>query len=50
MQLDHVMKVLVRVIEMKMRSKVVINNMQFGFRPGRPGSGTIDAILIVRQV
>jgi hypothetical protein len=45
--LDHVMKVLERVIEKKVRSKVVINDMQFGFRPGR---GTTDAIFIVRQV
>ena len=45
--LDHVIKVLERVIEKKVRSKVVINDMQFGFRPGR---GTTDAIFIVRQV
>ena len=45
--LDHVMKVLERVIEKKVRSRVVINDMQFGFRPGR---GTTDAIFIVRQV
>ena len=45
--LDYVMKVLERVIEKKVRSKVVINDMQFGFRPGR---GTTDAIFIVRQV
>jgi hypothetical protein len=31
--LDHVMKVLERVIEKRMRSKVSINEMQFGFRP-----------------
>lgn len=45
--LDHVMKVLERVVEKKVRNKVVINDMQFGFRPGR---GTTDAIFIVRQV
>ena len=45
--LDHVMKVLERVIEKKVRTKVVINDMQFGFRPGR---GTTDATFIVRQV
>ena len=33
--LDHVMKVLERVIEKKVRSKVSINDMQFDFRPGR---------------
>jgi hypothetical protein len=45
--LDHVMKVLERVIEKEIRSRVIINNMQFGFRPGR---GTTDAIFIVRQI
>ena len=45
--LEHVMKVLERVIEKRVRSKLFINDMQFGFRPGR---GTTDAILIVRQV
>jgi len=45
--LDHVMKVLERVIEKRVRSKVCINDMQFGFRPGR---GTTDAIFIVRQI
>ena len=41
------MKVLERVIEKRVRSKVSINDMQFGFRPGR---GTTDAIFIVRQI
>jgi len=45
--LDHVMKVLERVIENRVRSKVCINDMQFGFRSGR---GTTDAIFIVRQI
>ena len=45
--LDHVMKVLERVIEKKVRNKVVISDMQFGFRPGK---GTTDAIFIVRQI
>ena len=45
--LDHVMKVLERVIEKRMRSKMSVNDMQFGFRPGR---GTTDAIFIVRQI
>ena len=42
--IGHVMKVLERVIEKKVRSRVVINDMQFGFRPGR---GTTDVIFIV---
>jgi hypothetical protein len=45
--LDHVMKILERVIEKKVRSKVIINDMQFGFRPGK---GTTDPIFIVRQI
>ena len=45
--LDHVMKVLERVIENRVRSSVKIDDMQFGFRSGR---GTTDAIFIVRQV
>jgi len=45
--LDHVMKILERVIEKKVRNKVIINDMQFGFRPGK---GTTDPIFIVRQI
>jgi len=45
--LDHVMKVLERVIKKRVRSKVSINDTQFGFRSGR---GTTDAIFIVRQI
>lgn len=45
--LDHVMKVLERVIEVRVRSKVSVDGMQFGFCPGK---GTIDAIFIVRQM
>jgi hypothetical protein len=44
---DHVMKVLERVIEKRVRNIVDIDDMQFGFRPGR---GTTDATYIVRQV
>jgi hypothetical protein len=43
--LDKVMKVLERVIESRVRDKVQIDGMQFGFRSGR---GTTDAIFIVR--
>ena len=45
--LDHVMKVFERVIEKRLRGRVELNDMQFGFRPGR---GTTDAIFIVRQM
>ena len=47
--INHVMKILERVIEKRVRSKESINDniMQFGFRPGK---GTTDAIYIVRQI
>ena len=45
--LEHAMKVLERVIEARLRREVSIDEMQFGFCPGR---GTMDAIFIVRQL
>ena len=39
--LDQVMKVFGRVIERKMMNLVSLDDMQFGFRPGR---GTTDAM------
>src|SRR3989441_1551849 len=45
--LEHVLKVLERVIEARLRKTVKIDEMQFGFCPGK---GTTDAIFIVRQV
>jgi hypothetical protein len=45
--LDQVLKVLERVIDARVRNKVKIDGMQFGFRSGK---GTTDAIFIVRQV
>ena len=45
--LDQAMKVFERVIERKMRNLVSLDDMQFGFRPGR---STTDAIFIVRQI
>src|ERR1700757_4857647 len=45
--LDQVMKVFKRVIEKKVRDKVELDKMQFGFRAGR---GTTDAIFVVRQM
>ena len=41
------MKVLERVLEKRIRCQVPIDNMQFGFMPGK---GTTDAIFIMRQV
>ena len=45
--LDQVMKVLERVAENFLRQQVCIDDMQFGFMPGR---STTDAIFIVRQL
>src|SRR5208282_2195717 len=45
--LDQAMKVFERVKERKMRNLVSLDDMQFGFRPGR---STTDAIFIVRQI
>ena len=41
--LEHGMKVLERVLERRIRDRVNVNEMQFGFMPER---GTIDAILL----
>ena len=45
--LEHVVKVLKRVLESLIRSQVDINNMQFDFMSGR---STTDAIYILRQM
>ena len=45
--LEHGMKVLERVLERRLRSKIKIDDMQFGFMPGK---GTVDAIFMVRQL
>ena len=45
--LEHPMKVLERVLEKRIRCQVSIDNMQFGFMPGK---GTTYATFIMRQV
>jgi hypothetical protein len=45
--LEHVMKILERVVESRVRKIVKIDDMQFGFMAGK---GTTDAIFIVRQL
>ena len=45
--LERGMKVFERVLEARLRRSVVVDDMQFGFMPGR---GTTDAIFIVRQL
>jgi hypothetical protein len=45
--LEHAMKVVERVLEWRVREQINIDEMQFGFTPGK---GTTDAIFVVRQV
>ena len=45
--MEHIMKLLERVIESKLRKIVEIHGMQFGFMPGK---STVDAMFITRQV
>ena len=45
--LDQVMKVMERVLEEMIRDRINIDDMQFGFMPGK---GTTDAIFVVRQL
>jgi hypothetical protein len=45
--LEHAMKVFERVMEVRLRQKLHIDDMQFGFMPGK---GTTDAVFILRQV
>ena len=44
---DQVMKVIERVIDKLLRERIDIDEMQFGFIPGR---GTTDAIFLLRQL
>ena len=45
--LEQMMKVIERIADVNIRLQVDINDMQFGFMPGR---GTTDAIFILRQM
>jgi hypothetical protein len=45
--LEHVMKVFERVVEKRVKSRIKLHDMQFGFRTGK---STTEAMFIVRQV
>ena len=45
--LDHAMKIVERVLENKVRGLVAIDDMQFGFMPGK---GTTHALFILRRI
>ena len=45
--IEHILKIIERIIEDLIRSVVKIDDIQFGFMPGR---GTTDAIFIVRKI
>ena len=45
--LEHAMKMFEKVLEKRLRSLITIDNMQFGFSPGK---GTTDAVFIIKQL
>ena len=45
--LEHAMKIVERVLENRIRKIVKVDEMQFGFMPGK---GTIDAVFILRRL
>ena len=45
--LEHAMKIVEKLLEKKMRRMVKVDEMQFGFMPGK---GTIDAVFILRRL
>ena len=45
--LEHAMKIVEKVLERRTRTLVNLNEMQFGYIPGK---GTVDAIFIVRRM
>ena len=45
--LEHAMKVMERIFEVRIRQQIDMDDMQFGFMKGK---GTTDAIFIVRQM
>ena len=45
--LEHAIKIVEKVLERRMRRMVKVDEMQFGFMPGK---GTIDAVFILRRL
>ena len=45
--LEHAVKIVERVLERRIRTLVNLNEIHFGFMPGK---GTVDAIFIVRKM
>lgn len=45
--LEHGMKVMEKILERRLRTLIDIDNMQFGFSPGK---GTTDAVFIIKQL
>jgi len=45
--LEHAMKVVERIFELRIRQQIEIDDMQFGFMKGK---GTTDAIFMARQM
>ena len=45
--LEHAMKIVEKLLEKRLRKIVTIDDMQFGFMPGK---GTIDAVFILRRI
>ena len=44
---EHAMKIVEEIIEKRLRQIVMIDNIQFGFMPGK---GTINAVFILRRI
>ena len=47
MLLERKMKMFEKILERRLRKLIAVNNMQFGFSPGK---GTTDAVFIIQQL
>ena len=45
--LEHGMKMFEKILERRLRKLTTVNNVQFGFNPGK---GTTDAVFIIQQL